>query len=308
MQAVLCTLKKTDHLNGGEVTNAEDDRTAFWMPDMHSRLVAKVPRTSRKEVVLLQNDGSGCKIFPTQAKFEHAVSQLELLRRVLPEPMMRSFGRDDPETRTLHFEALPGAKQICQDAVYERKAYGQTFRVANEASFGTQILTPQTDYAALAKELGSRLGNANYLVESLICGVVAQYLVGVGGISMLDFAVAPDRSALCMFDAADPAADNFQRPIKPFVDELWERPLHRTCSLRAFLEGFLQSDGGLQRARDIVLGHEQGLADALKQRSDHTHCDNYDRASRVMQRSCRLLASLSLSGGPASSSIYFAAN
>ena len=123
---------------------------------------------------------------------------------------------------------------------------------------------------------------------------------------MLDFAVVPDRSGLCMFDAADPAADDFRKPVKPFVDELWERPLQRTCSLRAFLEGFLQSDGGLQRARDFVLHHEQGLVNALNQRRDHPHCDYYNRASRVMQRSCRLLASLSLSGGPASSSIYFA--
>ena len=309
MHAVLCHFKKTDSLND-DVTNAPDDKAEFWMPDMQTRLVAKVPRTSRKEVVLLQNDGSGCKVFPTRAKFEHAIFQLELLRAVLPEPMLRSFGTADPKTLTLHFAALPGSKPICQDAVYERRAYGQTFRVATQASFGTQIFTPQTDYAALAKELGSRSGNANHLVESLLCGAVAQYLVGAGDISMLDFAVVPDRSGLCMFDAADPAADDFRKPVKPFVDELWARPLQRTCSLRAFLEGFLQSDGGLQSARDIVLRHEQGLADALKQRRDDPCCDYYDRASRVMQRSCRLLASLSLSGGggAAPSSVYFAVN
>ena len=283
-----------------------DSNGSFWMKDVDTKVVAKVPRTAKKEVVLLNNDGSGKKVFPTREKFDHAVSQLKLLCRVIPNAMICSFGNADPQTLSVPFSALPGSTPLKTDAIHFRTAYGTRFQVAGDAAFGTEVLTSRTNYTALAEELAQRSGNKNYLVEMLVRGAVAQYLVGAGDISMLDFAVAPDRSGICMFDAADPGTDDFKKPILFFVDEVWARPLSQACSLRAFLTAHLDTQAGRSEVRTIVLETEDALARAIVENSESDPQTCLDSVCRLERRACRLVAALSLSSDiPA---LYFSAS
>lgn len=267
---------------------------AFWMNDVEKHIVSKVPKTPWKEVVLIFPDGSGKKVFASESKFQNAVFRLGLLRSVLPEPMMRSFRNVDEEERAVYFDALPGSKQLRPEDVVERAAYGKAFRVADAAHFGLEVLSPHTDYDALGDEFGRLSTKESTLAEALLHGVVAQYLAGAGDISISDFAVSPDRCTLCMFDAADEAPDAWHRPVRPFVEEVWARPLPKKCALHDYLQAFLHTEAGHDAARSLVQSTEDALREALRQCTDDPVCNYDERRVSLVRRSCRLFAALSM--------------
>jgi hypothetical protein len=268
--------------------------TAFWMNDVEKHIVSKVPKTAWKEVVLIFPDGSGKKVFASESKFQNAVFRLGLLRSVLPEPMMRSFRNVVEEERAVYFDALPGSKQLRPEDVVERTAYGKTFRIADAAHFGLEVLSPNTDYDALGDEFGRLSANKSALAEALLHGVVAQYLAGAGDISISDFAVSPDRCTLCMFDAADEAPNAWHRPVRPFVEEVWARPLPKKCALHYYLQAFLNTEKGHDAARSLVQSTEDALRGALWQCADDPVCNYDERRTSLVRRSCRLFAALSM--------------